>query len=81
MCILTLKVKQIVSTVAYLLQSIYGDVEWSDTCRVNRSGKAHTSLSTCIYNFDMSNFDIILIVVCYICVNRIKYPFTDCNLQ
>ena len=41
----------------------------------------HTSLSTCIYNYAMSNFDIKLIVVCYICINRIKYPFTDCDLQ
>ena len=53
----------------------------SDTCRVNHRGKPHTSLSTCNYNSDMSNFDIILIVVCYIFINRIKCPFTNCNLQ
>ena len=56
-------------------------MKWSDTCRVGHSGKPHTSLSTCIYNYDMINFDIILIIMCYICVNKIKYPFTDGSLQ
>ena len=40
----------------HIFYKVYGDMEWSDTCRVNRSGKPHSSLSTCIYNSDMSNF-------------------------